>query len=266
MRFEGKVVAITGAASGIGRAIAIRLAREGASISALDVSAEGLSSLAAELEGMGRRCVVTVGSVGEEGNAELFIDRAVRDLGGLSGLVNNAGVSGPMQRFDTVRSEDFDRMIGINLKPVWHAMKLAFPHMRSAGGGAIVNVSSMAGIVPNRHHALYGMTKAAMISLTHHAAMDYAEYGIRVNALCPGPVETPIFDQMRNSLSDQDYAAAIRGVMRRTLLNRFGTADEQAAACAFLLSEEASFITGIALPVDGGWSISDGQTRTTHPG
>ncbi len=265
MRFEGKVIAITGAASGIGRAIAMRLAREGASISALDVSAEGLLSLSEGIEKMGGRCVVTTGSVEEAGCLSALIDRAVGELGGLHGLVNNAGIGGPMQRFDEVSAEDFDRMVGVNLKPVWHTMRCSFSHMRSAGGGAILNVSSMAGIVPNRHHALYGMTKAAMISLTHHAAMDYAEYGIRVNALCPGPVTTPIFEQMRDSLGDQAYASAIKGLMRRTLLNRFGTADEQAAACAFLLSEEASFITGIALPVDGGWAISDGQTRGQEP-
>jgi 2-keto-3-deoxy-L-fuconate dehydrogenase len=102
------------------------------------------------------------------------------------------------------------------------------------------------------------MTKAAVISLTQHCAMDYAALGIRVNALCPGPVETPIFQQMRAALGEDNYEAARGRVLQRTLMKRFGDADEQAAAIAYLLSDEAAFVTGVAMPVDGGWSVADG--------
>jgi NAD(P)-dependent dehydrogenase (short-subunit alcohol dehydrogenase family) len=139
-------------------------------------------------------------------------------------------------------------------------MKFAFAPMRQRGGGAILNVASIAGIRPNRCHALYGMTKAAVISLTHHAAMDYAASNIRVNCLCPGPVETPIFRQMEQNIGPDEYQAARRRLLQRTLLNRFGAAEEQASAIAYLLSDDASFVTGIAMPVDGGWSVSDGHT------
>ncbi|MFZ5669539.1 MAG: SDR family NAD(P)-dependent oxidoreductase [Pseudomonadota bacterium] len=260
-RFQGRVVAITGAGSGIGRACALRLAEEGAAVVGLDLSAGPLDALAAEVATAGGRFAGVVGDVVDLAAIDAMIDRAVVGFGGLDGLVNNAGVGGPMKPFDAVEPEEFDAMVAVNLRSVWYGIKAARAPMAARGGGAIVNVASMAGIRPNRHHSPYGMTKAAVISLTHHAAMDYASAGIRVNCLCPGPVETPIFGQMERHLGAAGYEAARRRLLQRTLVNRFGTPEEQAAAVAFLLGPEAAFITGIALPVDGGWSISDGQTR-----
>lgn len=261
-RFAGRAIIVTGAASGIGRACALRLASEGADIVAVDLDAAGLTALVNEIAATGRLCERLEGSVVDLGLMDAAIERAVTRFGRLDGLVNNAGIGGPMGRFDRSTPDDFDQMIAVNLRSVWYGTKAARAPMIASGGGSILNVSSMAGLVPNRHHSLYGMTKAAVISLTHHAAMDYAGDGIRVNALCPGPVETPIFEQMRSNLGEDAFESARRQLIRRTLLGRFGQAAEQAAAAAFLLSSEASFITGIALPVDGGWSISDGQTAT----
>lgn len=258
-RFQGKAIVITGAASGIGRACALRLAGEGADIVGLDLSSAGLDALQRDIAARGRRCETIEGSVADLETIDEAIARASKAFGGLDGIINNAGIGGPMQRYETVDAADFDKMIAVNLKPVWHGMKRAYAPLRARGGGAIVNVSSMAGLRPNRNHALYGMTKAAVISLTYHAAMDYAGDNIRVNCLCPGPVETPIFGQMRDALGESGYEAARKRVQQRTLMNRFGSADEQAAAVAYLMSAEASFVTGIAMPVDGGWSISDGR-------
>lgn len=258
-RFDGKVVLITGAASGIGAATAMRVAREGGDIVAIDLSAEGLTELAGAVGALGRRCESVIGDVSDLAVVQAGLDRANGAFGGLDGLVNNAGVAGPLRRFETLRGEEFDRMVSVNLRPVWYAMAAAHPLLKARGGGAILNVSSMAGLRPNRNHALYGMTKAAVISLTQHAAMDYAADNIRVNSLCPGPVETPIFEQMRRDLGEDAYQAARRRVTQRTLLNRFGSVEEQASAAAYLLSGEAAFITGVAMPVDGGWSVSDGR-------
>lgn len=255
-RFAGKAIIITGAASGIGLAAAHRLAAEGAAIVAVDRDAPGLEALARQI---GDQCTGVVGNVAEASTLLEAFETAARRFGGLHGLVNNAGIGGPMAPFQTITPDAFDRMVAVNLKPVWRAMQLAHGPMSASGGGAIVNVSSMAGLRPNRNHALYGMTKAAIISLTEHAAMDYAADGIRANCLCPGPVDTPIFGQMESALGAAAYQKARKRLTERTLMNRFGTADEQASAVAYLLSDEASFITGIAVPVDGGWSISDGR-------
>lgn len=259
-RFGGRVIVVTGAASGIGKACALRLAAEGADIVGLDLSAPGLAELAAEVGALGRRCETVAGSVADLSLIDAAIAAATGPLGRLDGLINNAGIGGPMRRFDKCLTDEFDEMIAINLKAAWYGTKIAREALMVNGGGSILNVASIAGIVPNRHHSLYGMTKAAMVSMTFHAAMDYAVDGIRVNCLCPGPVETPIFEQMRQNVGEDRYEGARKQLLRRTLLNRFGTADEQAAAAAFLLSDEASFVTGIAMPVDGGWSVSDGQT------
>jgi NAD(P)-dependent dehydrogenase (short-subunit alcohol dehydrogenase family) len=255
-RFEGKVVAITGAASGIGRAIALRLAKEGAAILALDLAEQGLAELAGTIVDMGARCEAVKGSVADLADIDRFLSQATKVFGGLDALVNNAGISGPTKRLDEIKTSQFDRVVDVNLRPVWYAMKVAYPMLCERGGGAVLNVASMAGLRPMPHHAPYGMTKAGVISLTQHAAIDFAPAKIRVNCLCPGPVDTPIFDQMRASQGAEAYQATRQRLERRTLVRRFGLPEEQAAAAAFLLSDEAAFVTGVAMPVDGGWAIA----------
>ncbi|MBS0412718.1 MAG: SDR family oxidoreductase, partial [Proteobacteria bacterium] len=251
-RFAQRVALITGAASGIGRAAALRLAGEGADVVAVDLSRDGLSDLQAEVGRLGRRCETVAGSVADLTVLDEAFTRAQETFGGLDMLVNNAGIAGPMQRFDTVSPEAFDEVVSVNLRATWYGVKAAFAPLKARGGGAIVNIASMAGLRPNPRHAPYGATKAAVVSLTQHAAMDFARHNIRVNCVCPGPVETPIFRQMEQGVGAEAYEAARRRIVQRTLMNRFGTPEEQASAIAFLLSDEASFITGIAMPVDGG--------------
>jgi meso-butanediol dehydrogenase / (S,S)-butanediol dehydrogenase / diacetyl reductase len=258
-RFGGKVAFITGGASGIGLAAALSLSEAGASIVCLDMDADGLDALHEQVESKGGRCKTVCGNVVNLSSIDEGIEQAVASFGGLDLLVNNAGIAGPLKKFNTVEVDEFDRMVAINLRSAWYGMKSAHAPMVARGGGAIVNVASMAGLRPNRHHSPYGMTKAGVISLTQHAAMDFAVDNIRVNCLCPGPVETPIFEKMRDVLGDKAYETTRRRVQQRTVMNRYGTTDEQAAAISFLLSDEASFITGIAMPVDGGWSVSDGH-------
>ena len=204
-RFEGKVVVITGAASGIGRAARFGWPGRAPLSSGWRLSPERLASLAADIAALGGRCETVTGDVSNLATIDAAIARAVEAFGGLDGLVNNAGVGGPMKRFDAVEPAEFDAIVAINLKPVWYGVKAAYRPMRARGGGAIVNVSSMAGLRPNWRHSPYGMTKAGVVSLTQHAAMDYASANIRVNCLCPGPVDTPIFEQMQRNMDAAAY-------------------------------------------------------------
>lgn len=258
-QFRGKVAVITGSASGIGLATALKLSQSGADLVCLDLDEDGLTAVETEIVSAGGRCKTVCGSVADLSSIDEAIDQAVSQFGGLDLMINNAGIAGPMKKFNAVDVADFDNMVAVNLRSVWYGIKAAHAPMVARGGGSILNVSSMAGLRPNRHHSPYGMTKAGVISLTQHAAMDFAVDNIRVNCLCPGPVETPIFEKMRDKLGDKAYETTRHLVQRRTVMNRYGTTNEQAAAIAFLLSNEASFITGIAMPVDGGWSISDGR-------
>lgn len=260
-RFDNKIAVVTGAASGIGYATSIRLAQEGADIVALDLSSEGLEKLSSDIADIDRRCTTITGNVEELDSIDAAIESAVDTFGGLDYLVNNAGISGGLKAFNNFEPNEFDKMVRINLKSAWYGTKAAFDVLKKRGGGAIVNVSSMAGIRPNRFHSMYGITKAAMISMTQHAAMDYARSNIRVNCLCPGPVETPIFNQMEAHLSPESFQDTRQQLMQRTLMNRFSSPEEQASSVAYLLCDDAAFITGIALPVDGGWSVSDGHTK-----
>ncbi len=257
-RHKNKSILITGAGQGIGRAAAVRLGLEGANIVALDLSEEHLHTLKAELESAGTSCEILCGSVADLGNIDQAFALAQSRYGQLDGLVNNAGFGGYMKRFDAVNLDEFEGIIDVNLRPVWYGMKLAYAAMHE-NGGSIVNVASMAGIRPNRNHSPYGMTKAAVISLTQHAAIDYSPAKIRVNALCPGPVDTSIFERMGDYLDEAGVERALHITRSRTTMDRFGTPEEQAAAISWLLSDDASFVTGIALPVDGGWSVSDGR-------
>ena len=258
-RFENKVGLVTGAASGIGLATALKLSEEGAGLVCLDLDQTGLANLQSQIDPEGLRCKTICGNVADLESIDAAIETAVSSFGGLDYLVNNAGIAGPMKKFDAVDIEEFDKMVAVNLRSAWYGMKAAHAPMVERGGGAIVNVASMAGLRPNRHHSPYGMTKAGVISLTQHAAMDFAVDNIRVNCLCPGPVDTPIFEKMRGVLGDKAYETTRRRVQQRTVMNRYGTTEEQASAIAFLLSDDASFMTGVAMPVDGGWAISDGH-------
>lgn len=257
-RHLDKCILVTGAGSGIGQSASLRLANEGADIIAVDLSEDSLSALESDVSATGRICETVCGSVAELEVLDQAFDIVNQRFGQLDGLVNNAGIGGPMKRFDQVELGEFETVIDVNLRSVWYGMKRAYAAMETKGG-AIVNVASMAGIRPNRNQSPYGMTKAAVISLTHHAAMDFAPAQIRVNALCPGPVETPMFNQMRNFLDEEGYLRARKLVQSRTVMDRYGTPEEQAAAISFLLSDDATFVTGIAMPVDGGWSVSDGR-------
>lgn len=243
-RFTGRVGLVTGAASGIGRDIALALAREGARLVLFDRDAEGLAAAGAHCPGA--ETVIGDASIAAD------IERAAAAaalLGPLTLLVTAAGVIGPMKPLAEVEETEWDRLFAVNVKGCWLALKSVLPRMIAAGGGAIVTLASGAGLIGNPVFPAYSASKGAVILLTRSVATSHARDGIRANAVCPGQIETPMLASVFAGEEGPAREALFRA---RNPSGRFGLPEEVTRAALFLLSDEASYINGVALPVDGG--------------
>jgi meso-butanediol dehydrogenase/(S,S)-butanediol dehydrogenase/diacetyl reductase len=249
MRFEGKVVVVTGAASGIGQATAERFHREGAAVVVADIDQAAGEAAAA---GLGQeRSVYQHVDVRSWEQVQALVSRAEEAFGGLDVLVNNAGI-GVLAATPETALEDWDRVIGIDLNGVFYGCRAAIPIMRRRGGGSIINMASLSGLAGDYSFAAYNAAKGGVVNYTRAAAIDHARDGVRINCICPGPIDTPI---MRGAA-----APKLRKMWEETVpMGRFGRPEEIAAAAAFLASEDATYITGIALSVDGGLLAHTGQ-------
>jgi NAD(P)-dependent dehydrogenase (short-subunit alcohol dehydrogenase family) len=246
MRMQGRKVLITGGASGIGLATAQRFVAEGARVALLDRDAAGLAAAAREL---GDAALAIAADVTDERAVRSGVEQAARALQGLDGLVNAAGVS-RFCSFSDMTLEEWRRILSINLDGPFIVCHAALPALKAAGAATIVNIASGAGLQPRRDFSAYCASKAGLVLFTKSIAMDLAGDRIRVNAVCPGIVRTPLVE--RNLDLHADREAAVERYVSRNLMRRFGTAEEIAAAVLFLSCDESSFITGSALSIDGG--------------
>jgi NAD(P)-dependent dehydrogenase (short-subunit alcohol dehydrogenase family) len=258
MRLKDKVAIVTGAGSGIGAATAHLFASEGASVVCADVS----GAEEAVAAGIGAAAVGVHVDVGDEEDVRRMITTAEDAFGRLDVLVNNAGFGGGMKPLHEQTTENWDRVHGVNLRGVFFCMKYGVLSMRASGGGAIVNIASATALVGWKHHSIYGAAKAGVGQLTKSAALDYAADRIRVNAVSPGTIWTGLVAASKEFSEPPEDMARVPGIP----MDRWGLAPEVAAAVLFLASDEASYITGTILPVDGGYAIGYSGMGAENPG
>ena len=252
--FDGRVALVTGGALGIGKGIVQGFAREGAGVSIADIDADAAARLVAEVESAGGRAIAVIGDVSAAADAERMVAETVAGLGRLDILVNNAGIQ-PMDAYFRVEDtpvEVWDRITGVNLKGVFLMSKFALPRIREAGGGAIVNMASVQGLQSMPKVGSYAASKGGVLSLTRNMALDYAPEGIRVNAICPGTIDSEMVRSAARAEGGEMEANLVRyGAVHP--LGRIGTPEDIAQAAMFLAGDRGSFITGEHLNVDGGF-------------
>jgi NAD(P)-dependent dehydrogenase (short-subunit alcohol dehydrogenase family) len=247
--FTGQVALVTGASSGMGLATARAFAEAGAAVVLADINETTLSSAADDLTAVGHQVLGVRCDVSDEDSVAAMVTATVETFGRLDMAFNNAGIQVPPSDAADEPAEIFDRVNAVNLRGVWACMKHELAQMRAQGSGAIVNCSSLGGLVGLPGRAAYHASKHGVIGLTTSAALEYAPRGIRINAVCPGTIETPmVADMITKGELDRAEAAAA------TPIARLGTAEEIAASVLWLCSPGASFVVGVALPVDGGYT------------
>lgn len=252
--FDGRVALVTGGAMGLGKGIALAFAREGAGVAVADVDRAAAEALVQRLRASGASALATTGDVSNAVDAERMVAETVAGLGRLDILVNNAGIQ-PIDwyfRVEDTPLEVWDRITGVNLKGVFLMSKYAIPHIRAAGGGAVVNMASVQGLQSMPKVPSYAASKGGVLSLTRNMALDYARENIRVNAICPGTVDS---EMVRTAARAEggDIEANLRRYGSYHPIGRLGEPEDIAQAVLFLAGPRASFITGEYLCVDGGF-------------
>jgi NAD(P)-dependent dehydrogenase (short-subunit alcohol dehydrogenase family) len=249
-RLRGKRTIVTGAGSGIGRAIALRFAGEGARVVISDVDGEAAASVASEAgDGANGETLVRRTDVTDSGEVEALVGTAVEGWGGLDVMVNNAGIGVAGTTTDTSEG-DYERVMDVCLRGTFLGMKHAIPAIRDSGGGSVVNLSSVAALVGIADRAVYSAAKGAILAMTRAAAIDHVEEGVRVNCIAPGTVDTPWIGRITAGYEDPEQAR--RNMQARQPHGRFVAPEEIAAMAAYLASDEAASVIGACMIVDGG--------------
>jgi NAD(P)-dependent dehydrogenase (short-subunit alcohol dehydrogenase family) len=246
-RVQGKIVIVTGAGTGIGRACALAMVREGARLALVGRRLEKLQQLAREI---GNSALPIAADVSQKADIEQVITRTVAEFGGINVLVNNAGVL-HIGTAEQITEEQWDETFNINVRGVWLLSRAVLPHLRKAGGGSIVNVASVLGINGARNRASYAPSKGAVVLLTKCMAIDHGHENIRVNAICPSFVETDLTAAVLSTAADPQAVRRERVAVHP--LGRLGKPDDIAGLAVYLASDESSWVTGSVFPVDGGY-------------
>jgi NAD(P)-dependent dehydrogenase (short-subunit alcohol dehydrogenase family) len=261
MRFDGKVIIVTGGALGIGQAVSELLAERGASVAIFDWNEEAGGSTCDKIIRAGGKAIFEQVNVADDARVGKATNNAFKTFGRLDSLVVSAGI----QRYGTAVStsaEQWDEVMGVNLRGAWNAARAAIPNLLETGGGTIVNVSSVQALASQQNVLAYTVSKHGLIGLTRSVAMDFAKQGIRANAVCPGTVDTPMLEWA--ALLDPDPDSVYEACRRMHPLGRIATAREIAEVVAFLAHSSSSFVTGAVWTVDGGLLTQIGGSPNTN--
>jgi NAD(P)-dependent dehydrogenase (short-subunit alcohol dehydrogenase family) len=251
-RFQDKVVVITGAAQGIGRSAAIRFASESARVVAVDLKGSDLPGCVTAIKKAGGQAIAVEADVTRKAEVENYVAKAQAEFGGIDCFFNNAGILGVNRPFLEYPEEIFDRVFAVNVKAVWMGIQLVAPAIIRRGGGAIVNTASVAGLKATPGMVAYTASKHAVVGMTRTSSIELVKQGVRVNAVCPGPIETPMGEQLDKGLDPQNPKAGHERSVARIPMARYGKPEEVAAVVAFLCSADASFCNGGLYTIDGG--------------
>jgi len=248
--FKNQVALVTGAASGMGLAASKAFATSGASVVMVDINEEAVVNAAAEINAAGHSAIGIRCNVANIDEVKAMVDQAVATFGRIDAAFNNAGVQSPVAETAIAEPEDYDFVMDINLRGIWNCMKYELIQMKKQGSGAIVNNSSLGGLVGIAERGIYHASKHGVVGLTKSAGLEYAPQNIRVNAICPGIIETPMVSGMLESQPE-----AMAELMKDVPIKRLGRAEEIADAVLWLCSPASTFVIGHALPVDGGYTV-----------
>jgi NAD(P)-dependent dehydrogenase (short-subunit alcohol dehydrogenase family) len=251
-RFEGQVVVVTGAGGGIGRATAVRFATEGAAVVLVDRAEPELRASVVAVEATGAAALGVTADVTHAADVQRYLAAALQRFGGVDCLFNNAGILGAVSPLVEYPEDVFDQVMAVNVKGVWLGMKIVAPAIAVRGGGAIVNTASIGGLRGTPNLVAYTASKHAVVGLTRTGALELVRRGVRVNAVCPSPIETPMVQALEEGFRARDARGARERLAASIPMRRFGAPEEVAALVVFLCSRDASYVNGAIYTVDGG--------------